>query len=97
MEAHGALQSCIHLDENRKAAYKIIMMDDDSSTENILKWNFQEALNKQMITKLPTTPAGNKKVDNGKLPMTHSPILQLADHNHRNRCMARKFYKLAQT
>ena len=70
-------------------------MDDDSLTENILKWNFVEAYDADLIPCIPTTPAGNKKVDNGKLPLTHPAILRLADHNHRNRCMAGKFYNLA--
>ena len=70
-------------------------MDDDSSTENILKWNFQEALDNQLIDKLPTTAIGGKKVDKGQLPLTHPPITRLADINHRNRCMAGKIYKLA--
>ncbi len=51
---------------------------------------------KGLITKIPKTPAGNKKVDNGQLPVTHPPILRLADHNHRNRCLANKFYNLEQ-
>jgi hypothetical protein len=75
--------------------YEIIVMDDDSSTENILKWNYVDAFDAKLIDMIPTTPAGNKKVDNGKLPLTHPPILRLADHNHRNRCMAGKFYNLA--
>jgi hypothetical protein len=95
MEAHGALKSCIHLHSTAQVVYEIIVMDDDSSTENILKWNFVEAFEADMIPSIPKTPAGNKKVDNGKLPLTHPPILRLADHNHRNRCMAGKFYNLA--
>jgi hypothetical protein len=95
MEAHGALKSCIHLHTHSKVVYEIIVMDDDSSTENILKWNFVDALEAKLIPSIPTTPAGNKKVDNGQLPLTHPPILRLADHNHRNRCMAGKFYNLA--
>jgi hypothetical protein len=95
MEAHGALKSCIHLHSTAQVVYEIIVMDDDSSTENILKWNFVEAFEADMIPSIPKTPAGNKKVDNGKLPLTHPPILRLANHNHRNRCMAGKFYNLA--
>jgi hypothetical protein len=95
MEARGALQSCIHLHSTSQVVYEIIVMDDDRSTENILKWNFVEAFDARMIPSIPKTPAGNKKVNNDKLPLTHPPILCLADHNHRNRCMAGKFYNLA--
>jgi hypothetical protein len=95
MEAHGALKSCIHLHKNHNVVYKIVVMDDDSSTENILKWNFEEAYKLDMIPEIPKIPAGNKRVNNGQLPLTNPPILRLADPNHRNRCMAGKFYKLA--
>ncbi len=95
MEAHGALQSCLHLHENHDVVYEIAVMDDDSTTENILKWNFQEAYEAGLIDNIPTTKSGGKKVDNGKLPLTHPAILRLADHNHRNRCMAGKIYNLA--
>ena len=95
MEAHGALQSCIHLHEHHNVVYEVIVMDDDSSTENILKWNFQAALDEGLITSIPLTAGGSKKVDNGQLPITHPVIKRLADHNHRNRCMAGKFYNLA--
>ena len=56
MEAHGALTSCIHLHQRHKVVYEIIVMDDDSSTENILKWNYVEALDARLITTIPTTP-----------------------------------------
>jgi hypothetical protein len=95
MEADGALVGCLHLHKNHNVVYEIIVMDDDSSTENILKWNFKEAFDKELIASIPKTPSGGKKVDNGKLPLTHPPITRLADHNHRNRCMAGKIYKLA--
>jgi hypothetical protein len=95
MEAHGALQSCLHLHTHHEVVYEIIVMDNDSSTENILKWNFVEVLANKMIDEIPKTDKRYKKVDNGQLPLTHPAILRLADHNHRNRCMAAKFYLLA--
>ena len=95
MEAHGAVQSCIHLHAHHNVVYEIIVMDDNSSTENILKWNFAEALEARLIDAIPTTTCGGKKVDNGQLPLSHPPILHLTDHNHQNRCMAGKCYNLA--
>jgi hypothetical protein len=82
MEAHGAVHSCIHLHKHHDIVYEIIVMDDDSSTENILKWNFAEALDAQLIDEIPKTACGGKKKDNGQLPLTHPPIIRLADHNH---------------
>ena len=95
MECTGALASCLHLHAHHDVVYETIVMDDDSSTENILKWNMQKALDERLITELPTTASGGKKVDKGQLPFTHPPINRLADINHRNRCMAGKVYKLA--
>ena len=60
MEADGALTSCLHLHKHHNVVYEIIVMDDDSSTENILKCNYKEALDKQMITSIPKTPSGGK-------------------------------------
>ncbi len=66
MEAHGAMQSCIHLHTHHNVMYKIIAMDDDSSTENTLKWvNFVEALEAGLINSIPKTVGGNKKEDEG--------------------------------
>jgi hypothetical protein len=95
MESHGALYSCVNLHENHNVIYEIIVMDDDSSTENILKWNFADALEAELISEIPLTAGGNKKTDKGQLPLTHPPIKRLADINHRNRCMAGKVYNLA--
>jgi hypothetical protein len=95
MECTGALKSCLHLHEHHNVVYETIVMDDDSSTENILKWNMQAAFDAKLIDAIPTTASGGKKVDNGQLPFSHPPIERLADINHRNRCMAGKVYKLA--
>ena len=75
MEAHGTIQSCIHLHAHHNMVYEIIMMDDDSSTENILKWNFANALEARLIDVIPTTACGGKKVDSGQLPLSHPSIL----------------------
>jgi hypothetical protein len=69
MEAHGALlQSCLHLHHHQNVVFNIIVMDDDSSTENILYWNFAEALTAELIYEIPKTKGGNKKEDKGTLP-----------------------------
>jgi hypothetical protein len=55
---HGSskgMQSCKHLHQNHNI---------DVLTENSLKWIFVDALEAGLIGQIPTTPAGNKKVDN---------------------------------
>jgi hypothetical protein len=74
--------------------YEIIVMDNDLSMENILKWIFTDAFEAGLIDEIPKTAGGSKRVDNGKLPLTHLPILRLANHNNRNRYMAGKCYNL---
>ncbi len=70
MEYIGALKSCLHLHDHHNVVYDTIVMDDDSLMENILKWKFTDALDEGLIDKIPTTAGGNKKVDNGRLPLT---------------------------
>jgi hypothetical protein len=65
-------------------------MDGDSSTKNILSWNFQEAITEGLMTEAPETVKGNKKADKGQLPTSHPKIKRLAGHNHCNRCWADK-------
>jgi hypothetical protein len=95
MEAHGALASCLKLHHHHNVVYETVVMDDHSSTENILSWNFQEALDANFIDEIPLTPKGYKKVDSGKLPLTHPKITRKADHNHRNRCQSGKCFNHA--
>jgi hypothetical protein len=94
--AHGALQSCIHLHKHHNVVYGIILMDDDLSMKNILKCFFMDAFEAPgLIDEILKTTSGGNRVDNVKLQLTHSPILRLTDHNHRNRCYANKCYNLA--
>jgi hypothetical protein len=59
-------------------------MDDDSTTQNILSWNFEEALTARLTNEIPKTTGGNKKSDKVKLPISHPKITRLANHNHWN-------------
>jgi hypothetical protein len=59
-------------------------MDDDSSTENLLRWNFAEAIDKDLLNAVPLTKGGYERKDKGQLPLSHPEIKRLADHNHRN-------------
>jgi hypothetical protein len=95
MEPSGALVNVLNLHTNHKCVMDIIVMDDDSSSQNILQWEIKEALAKKLYKKWPVTESGARKANTGKLPLTHPPWTKLADHNHRMRCLAGKCYKLA--
>jgi hypothetical protein len=44
MEATGAIKTCLDLHMNHNVVYEYVVMDDDSSSENILRWNSDGAL-----------------------------------------------------
>jgi hypothetical protein len=68
MEAHGALHSCLHLHKNRNVVWDIMVMDDDSSTQNLLRWNFAEAISKNKMTTAPLTKGGEQERGQGSAP-----------------------------
>jgi hypothetical protein len=95
MEPHGLLTNTLDLFENHCCILDTIVMDDDSSSANILQWDYEAAIKKGMLTKAPQTPAGRKKENVGRLPLEHPPWTHRADINHRLRCLIRKVYALA--
>ena len=59
IEARGdALQSVLKLHKNNNVVLEYIVMDDDSTTESILSWNFEDALTAELITEAPKTRGG---------------------------------------
>ena len=74
-----------------------IISDDDSS----MKANLKHSLKAKMSAGLmelkdwPTTKAGNKKADNGRLPLDIVEPKFLADFNHRVKTVGKRFYELA--
>jgi hypothetical protein len=97
VEAHGALHSyLLHIHRHHNVVYNIVVMYDNSSTENILSWDHNEALAAaNLIDEIPKTKGGKKKVNTGKLPITYPEIARLTNHSHCNQCMADKCYNLA--
>jgi hypothetical protein len=91
----GSSKGSIHLHTHHDVVYEIIVMDNDSLTENSLKWNFVDALAEGLIMEIPKTPGGIKEIDKGQLSLTHPPILQLAAHIHCIWYMAGTCYLLA--
>jgi hypothetical protein len=41
-----------------------VVLDDNSSTENLLRWNFEKALTAGLIDVIPRMKGGKKKQDN---------------------------------
>jgi hypothetical protein len=95
MECHGLLKSTLDLFLEKNCVLEIVVMDDDSSSENILQWDYVEAMKTGQLTSIPKTKSGAKKANTGQLPLTHPQWQKLADHNHRLRCLAGMLYKLA--
>jgi hypothetical protein len=95
MEPHGALVNLLDMFNNHNVVWEIMVMDDDSSTQNLLTWNHEDAFAAKLISEIPLTNGGNKKSDKGKLPLRHPRITRVADHNHRNRVMSGKCFNYA--
>jgi hypothetical protein len=95
MESNGSFENVIELHTKHNCVLEIIVMDDDSSSENILQWEIKAAMHEELLTTWPLTAAGKKRSNKGKLPLSHPPWTKLSDHNHRMRCLAGKCYKLA--
>jgi hypothetical protein len=59
-----------------------IAMDDDSTTMNILQWDYDNAIEVGLMPEFPRTKTGRKKPNKGCLPVTHPQWTKLANHNH---------------
>jgi hypothetical protein len=70
-----------------------IFMDDNSSSQNILRWDYEEAIKAGKLTEFARTAGGKRKNNKGKLPLSHPPWTKLADHNHHMQCLAAQCYK----
>jgi hypothetical protein len=95
MEAHGLLQNTLRLHGSHNCVLDIIIMDDDSSSANILQWDYEEAIKEGQLLTAPRTASGRKKESKGKLPLSHPEWTHLADHNHHLCCLASKVYNYA--
>ena len=61
MECHGILESALKLHGTYKCVLDVIMMDNDSSSQNILQWDYDKAILHGMMTKYPQMESGQKK------------------------------------
>ena len=87
MEAVGAAKIVCRLFKNASSQCYIrnLVTDDDSSVRKILTQSYQELLDALQMTldDWPRYANGQKKPDNGLLPLLHMAINFLADKGHR--------------
>jgi hypothetical protein len=58
MEAHGALETVTYLHQKHNVVMEYIVMDDDSSSENILQWDYYAAIKEELMHAYPRTAGG---------------------------------------
>jgi hypothetical protein len=96
MEAAGAAKIVCRMfaNEEDKCCISHLVTDDDSSVRKILTHSYQEMIEATLITinDWPRYSNGQKKPDNGLLPLDHQPITFLADKGHRTRGYARVLF-----
>ena len=98
MEATGAARivSRLFRNEEVKCFVAMLVTDDDSSVRKILEHSYRELIDagKMMEADWPRykNGTGQKKPDNGLLPILHAIILFLADKGHRVRGYASKLF-----
>ena len=100
MEASGAAKiACrLFLNPNENCYIANLVTDDDSSVRKILTHSYQGLIDALQMT-VDEWPRyekkdgiGNKKPDNGLLPILHAAIKFLADKGHRNRGYSRVIF-----
>ena len=99
MEANGAAINVYSIFSRYNAYCHTIVMDDDSSSKNVLQRRLldmkNEAEKKSEIFVPPQDMKKKKIADTGRLPATHPEPYFLADVNHWMRNFVKKIYKLA--
>jgi hypothetical protein len=53
MEAHGLLQNTLCLHSKHNCVLNVIIMDDDSSSANILQWDYEEPIKAEKMVNAP--------------------------------------------
>jgi hypothetical protein len=60
MEATGAIKTCLDSHINHNVVYEYVVMGDDSSSKNILRWNSDAALAAKLIDVYPRIASGRR-------------------------------------
>ena len=78
---------------------KTIVSDDDSSMQLQMRHSYKDVINNQLMTvsEWPRNASGQKKPDNGKLPIHMKPPNFVADPNHCIKVFGKQMYNLART
>jgi hypothetical protein len=96
MEVTGAAKIVCQLfvNEEDKCYISHLITDDDSSIREILTHSYQDMIEALVSTidDWPCSPNGQKKPDNGLLPLLHCAITFLADKGHQTRGYARVLF-----
>ena len=97
METEAIYQMVLEATRDQGFTVATIISDDDSTMKSNLKWSYKELVNanKMKIEDWPKTKKGNKKQDNGRLPLDCQEPKFLADFNHRVKTVGKRFYELA--
>ena len=97
MEAIGSAKIVQNLFKNYPAYIYEYVGDDDSSTKKVLRHSWKDEVDAGIRREedFPRNKNGQKKPDNGLLPIDHPSIIWLADKGHRVRQLANKLFKLS--
>ena len=97
METEAIFRMVTEATRDRGYTVATIISDDDSTMKSNLKWSYKEMIvsNRMLAKDWPKTESGNKKADNGRLPLDVQEPKFLADFNHRVKTVGKRFYELS--
>ena len=97
MEVEGIFRIIQESFYDHRYQLAVIVSDDDSTMKSNLKHSFQQKIDNGLMSigDWPTTEKGNKKSDNGRLPLSINEPKFLADFNHRVKVIGKCVYALA--
>ena len=99
MESRGIYNLFIEFWDTKKVWIKTIVSDDDSSMRSQMRHSYKDLIDNQLMTvsEWPRNACGQKKPDNGKLPIHMKPPNFVADPNHCIKVFGKQMYNLART
>lgn len=97
MEVDSILEMLTDAWDNRSFGISTIVADDDTTMIANLKHSYKEEVSSGMMKPedWPRTAGGNKKADNGRLPIRVPSPQHKADPSHRKKVIGKRLYALA--
>ena len=98
MECTGLLNCILKLHNGHNIKIRKFVIDNDATTKAICKHSYRELIRAGRMERAdwPRSASGiTEKKDQGKLPLTHPPILFVADLNHKVRSFGKALWNLA--